>query len=477
MTDGDRRRTNNKIHTTILNGANNMTDINEIIAKHRGKKVAVIGLGVSNMPLVRLLKTWGANITVLDRSTELPEEFITDVALKFCCGDGYLDRLADGGYDIIYRTPGLYPYIPQINEAVKNGAVLSSEMELFFELCPAPITAVTGSDGKTTTTTVISKLYEAAGYRTFLGGNIGTPLLSSVGEMTANDKVVLELSSFQLITMVRSPETAVITNLSPNHLDVHKSYEEYGSAKKNIFRYQSAYGTLVVNADNAFTAECAGEANGKVLFFSRRSKPENGVYKAENGDIFFAENGREHFLFNSSEILIRGEHNVENYMAALAAVGCEIACKYGAELARSFGGVEHRNRLIETKNGVRFYDDSIGTSPTRTIATLSSFDEKVVLILGGYDKKISFEPLRKPVSEKAKAVFVCGHTAEKISAALEGCGVPITRCACFDDAFAAAAKAAKKGDAVVLSPACASFDEFKNFAERGKRFAKLVSEL
>ena len=454
-----------------------MTDINEIIAKHKGKKVAVLGLGVSNMPLVRLLKTWGAEITILDRRSELPDEFLSDVTLKFSCGDGYLDRLADTGYDIIYRTPGLYPYIPQISAAVKNGAVLSSEMELFFELCPAPITAVTGSDGKTTTTTLIAKLYEAAGFRTFLGGNIGTPLLSSLCKIKPTDKVVLELSSFQLITMVRSPETAVITNLSPNHLDVHRSYEEYGDAKKNIFKYQSAYGTVVLNADNAFTASCASEANGKVLTFSRREKPENGVYKDGNGDIWFRENGKDDYLFNSSEILIKGEHNVENYMAAMAAVGCEIASKYAPALARSFAGVEHRNRLIATKNGVRFYDDSIGTSPTRTVATLSAFDERVILILGGYDKKVSFDPLRVPVSEKAKAVFLCGNTAGKIADALDGCGVPLTRCASFDEAVRAAANAASDGDAVLLSPACASFDEFKNFAERGRRFAAIVDEL
>lgn len=454
-----------------------MTDINEMITRHRGKKVAVLGLGVSNMPLVRILKEWGADITVLDKRSELPDEFSSDVTLKFSCGEGYLDRLNDGEFDIIYRTPGLYPYIPQINNAVKKGAVLSSEMELFFELCPAPITAVTGSDGKTTTTTLISKLYEAAGFNTFVGGNIGTPLLSRVGEIKATDKVVLELSSFQLITMVRSPDIAVITNLSPNHLDVHKSYEEYAEAKENIFRYQSAYGTLVLNADCEFTSACADKANGNVLTFSRKTQPENGIFKAPNGDIYFCEKGEKKLLFNSDQILIKGEHNIENFMAAMCAVGFDISSAHAHKLAQTFLGVEHRNRLIATKNNVRFYDDSIGTSPSRTSATLSSFDEKVILILGGYDKKVGFEPLFTPVSEHAKAVFVCGATADKIIAALDGCPVPITRCNKFDDAVKAASAYASDGDAVLLSPACASFDEFKNFAERGKRFAQIISEL
>ncbi len=454
-----------------------MTDINKIKAQHSEKKVAVIGLGISNMPLVRLLKEWGSRITVFDKRTELPDEFSSDSSISFRCGEGYLDSLPNEGFDIIYRTPGLYPYIPQISAALEKGATLSSEMELFFELCPAPITAITGSDGKTTTTTLVAKLYEAAGFKTFLGGNIGTPLLSSVTEIQPYDKVVLELSSFQLITMHRSAEIAVITNLSPNHLDVHKDYTEYAEAKKNIFRYQSSSGKLVLNADNEFTSACTSEANGEVLTFSRKIRPDNGVYKAENGDIFFCTDGKESFLFNSSEILIKGEHNVENFMAAIAAVGFDIASAHAAELARTFLGVEHRNRLIATRNGVRFYDDSIGTSPSRTSATLSSFDEKVILILGGYDKKISFAPLAVPVSKHAKAVFVCGATADKITSAIEGCDVPITRCACFDEAVKAAAGFAEEGDAVLLSPACASFDEFKNFAERGKRFAQIINEL
>lgn len=454
-----------------------MTDIKDVIEKHNGKRVAVIGLGVSNTPLVRILKKWGADITIFDKKSTLPDEFLSDSSMKFSCGEGYLERLAEQHFDIIYRTPGLYPFIPQIDTAVRNGAVLSSEMELFFELCPAPITAVTGSDGKTTTTTLISKLFEAAGYKTFLGGNIGTPLLSYVEQIKPEDKVVLELSSFQLITMSSSPQVAVITNLAPNHLDVHRSYKEYGDAKKNIFIHQSAYGTVVLNADNAFTLSCCDEAPGKVLTFSRKEKVKNGVYKKPNGDIVFADGGNETLLFNSSEILIKGEHNVENYMAALSAVGIEIAKAHGKKLATTFGGVEHRNRLIDTKNNIRFYDDSIGTSPSRTTATLSSFDEKVILILGGYDKHIAFDSLREPVIEKAKAIFVCGHTEEKIATVLDGCGVPMTKCGNFETAVKSAVAYAKPGDAVLLSPACASFDEFKNFAERGKKFAELINEL
>ena len=443
----------------------------------RAKRIAVLGLGVSNRPLVRLLLRYGCTVTGCDRT---PRENLDAEVLELeqlgCTlrvGDGYLDDLTA---DIVFRTPGMHPDNPALVELRQKGAQITSEMEVFFELCPCRTIAVTGSDGKTTTTTLISELLKAAGKKVWLGGNIGTPLLPVCDQMDKDDFAVVELSSFQLMDMQRSANVAVVTNLAPNHLDVHKDMEEYVEAKKNIFKFQGAGDTLILNADNAITAGFTG--NGRTRWFSRLGKTDNGV--CMDGDTLVRD-GKP--VVNKGDILLPGEHNVENYMAAILAVEGLVDDDAVRHVAKTFGGVEHRIELVRIKDGVRFYNDSIASSPSRTMAGLRSFRSKVLLIAGGYDKHIPYDVLGPEICSHVKAVFLNGATAGQIRAAVENApgytpGSPeLVDCADFTDAVRKAAAAAKDGDVVLMSPASAAFDQFKNFMERGKYFKKLVMEL
>ena len=442
----------------------------------KGKKIAVLGLGVSNRPLVRLLLSYGCTVTGCDRT---PREKLDAEVLeleKLGCtlkvGDTYLENLSA---DLVFRTPGMHPENPALVALRETGAEVTSEMEVFFELCPCKTIAVTGSDGKTTTTTLIAEMLKAAGKTVWLGGNIGTPLLPDCNRMKPDDFAVVELSSFQLMDMRRSANIAVVTNLAPNHLDVHKDMDEYVQAKKNIFNFQNPDDTLILNADNAITAGFTG--NGKTRFFARLGKTENGI--CMDGELLCRDGVA---VLDKKDILLPGEHNVENYMAAILAVEGLVADETIRQVAKTFGGVEHRIELVRVKDGVRFYNDSIASSPSRTIAGLRSFPEKVLLIAGGYDKHIPFDVLGPEVLAHVKTVFLNGATAEKIRAAIENtpgyAGTPaLVDCADFTDAVYKAAAAAQSGDVVLMSPACAAFDQFKNFMERGKYFKKLIMEL
>ena len=438
----------------------------------RGKHVAVLGLGVSNRPLVRLLLEFGCAVSGGDRT---PREKLDAEVLeleKLGCRlylgeDFYKDMTAE----IAFRTPGMHPDSPAVKHLRDGGAVITSEMDVFFAVCPCDIIAVTGSDGKTTTTTLISEMLKAEGKTVWLGGNIGTPLLSLVRQMKETDVAVVELSSFQLMDMTHSPRVAVITNLSPNHLDVHKDMEEYVEAKKSIFRFQKENGILVINADNALTASLTG--NGTTKCFSRIG---TGDICLQDGII--CRHGEE--VLKASDILLPGVHNVENYMAAIAAVEGLVSDETVRYVARSFGGVEHRIELVRIKDGIRFYNDSIASSPSRTIAGLRSFDQKVILIAGGYDKHIPYDVLGPEICAHVKKLFLCGATAPQIRAAVESCAgeKPDTvDCGKFENAVRAAAAAAGSGDVVLMSPASASFDEFKNFIVRGDFFKKIIKEL
>ena len=438
------------------------------------KKIAVLGLGVSNRPLVRLLLEFGCDVVGCDRTPrEKMDKEILDLEAMGCklsLGDTYLDGVEA---DVLFRTPGMHPGHPAIEALRSRGAQVTSEMEVFFEVCPCTLLAVTGSDGKTTTTTLISEMLKASGKTVWLGGNIGTPLLPLVRQMQESDYAVVELSSFQLMDMTRSPHRALITNLAPNHLDVHKDMEEYVDAKKNIFRFQDEKGLLVLNADNEITASFCG--NGETKFFSRRGC---GYVELKDGIIC---RGAEAVL-DPKDILIPGVHNVENYMAAIAMVEGLVEDEIIRQVAKNFGGVEHRIELVRIKDGVRFYNDSIASSPSRTIAGLRSFDEKVILIAGGYDKHIPYDVLGPEICAHVKKVFLCGATAPQIREAVENCAdyhgqVELTDCIKFENAVLSAAKAAQEGDVVLMSPASASFDEFKNFMVRGEFFKKLVKEL
>ena len=455
--------------------------LQEYIASLRGRTVAVIGIGVSNTPLLRLLLREGIAVTACDRSDRaklgaLAEELEAAGAV-LRLGDGYLQDLDQ---DVIFRTPGLRPDVPELEAARAKGSTITSEMEVFFEVCPCPIIAVTGSDGKTTTTTIIAELLRAAGHTVHVGGNIGHPLLAEADTIRPTDWAVLELSSFQLMTMTHSPHIAVVTNLAPNHLDVHKSMEEYIWAKENIFRHQQPGDIAVFNLDNAITRELSAHAPGRALYFSRREEPENGVFLRGNA-VISRRDGRERQIMTTEDIRLPGVHNVENYMAAIAAVDGLVPDDVIRTFARTFNGVEHRIELVRTWRGVRFYNDSIASSPSRTIAGLRSFKEKVILIAGGYDKHIPFDVLGPEVVEHVKLLILCGATADKIRAAVEQApgyrpGHPeILDVTPFQRAVETARDRAVPGDVVTLSPACAAFDQFKNFMERGKTFKAIVN--
>ena len=454
-----------------------MTAFETYFAGLKDKKIAVLGLGVSNRPLVRLLLSYGCTVTGCDRT---PREKLDPEVLELekagCSlhlGDTYLDDLRA---DLVFRTPGMHPANPALVALRESGAEITSEMEVFFELCPCKIIGVTGSDGKTTTTTLIAEFLKAVGKKVWLGGNIGTPLLPVCAQIGPEDIAVVELSSFQLMDMQRSPHIAVVTNLAPNHLDVHTDMAEYVDAKKNIFKFQTADGRLILNADNAITAGFSGK--GQTRYFARLGKTENGMYLQGN---VLCRDGKQ--VLDQRDILLPGAHNVENYMAAILAVEGLVDDGTVCRVAKTFGGVEHRIELVRVKDGVRFYNDSIASSPSRTIAGLRSFPEKVLLIAGGYDKHIPYDDLGPEICRHAKAVFVNGATASQIRAAVEQApeytpGSPrIVECKDFTDAVKKAAAAAEREDVVLMSPASAAFDQFKNFMERGKYYKKLVMEL
>ncbi len=453
-----------------------MTAFDEYFTSLRGKRIAVLGLGVSNRPLVRLLLEYGCNVTGCDRT---PREKMDDEVLaleqqgvKLSLGDNYLDGIQA---DIVFRTPGMHPNNPALEALRSRGAKITSEMEVFFELCPCKLIAVTGSDGKTTTTTLISEMLKAEGYTVWLGGNIGTPLLPLQRQMKEGDFAVVELSSFQLMDMTRSPQIAVVTNLAPNHLDVHKDMAEYIDAKCNLFRFQSETELLVLNADNAITDGFRG--NGITEKFSRQGK--RCACRVENGIIY----RKGEAVLDTKDILIPGVHNIENYMAAILAVQGLVSDETIRTVARNFGGVEHRIELVRIKDGVRFYNDSIASSPTRTIAGLRSFSEKVLLIAGGYDKHIPYDVLGPEICGHVKRLYLNGATAGLIRTAVEQAenydpkALEIVDCGDFETAVRAAAKDAQDGDVVLMSPASAAFDQFKNFMVRGAFFKKLVKEL
>lgn len=446
---------------------------NEYLSYIRDKNVGFLGIGRSNMPLIRMLSEAGCEITVrdgkeIDSFGDVAKE-LKDLGVKLITGKDYLKELYT--HDVIYKTPGIRGDKPEIEEAVKKGTILTSEMELFFELCPCKIFGVTGSDGKTTTTTLIYNILKGAGYRCHLGGNIGRPLIGDIENIKEEDFAIVELSSFQLFNMKKSADVAVITNLSENHLDWHKDFSEYIEAKKNIFVNQGKDGCLVLNLDNEITSRMINEGKGSVKTFSLEKEADVYLY---NGEIFV--DGKA--ILKASDIKILGLHNVANYMAAISAVSDYVSPEDIKNVATTFGGVAHRNEFIKEVSGVSYYNDSIASSPTRTIATLSSFSEKVILIAGGYDKNLCYDPLGEHILKKVKHLVLVGATSEKIDAAVKKKGIVTTeKTDDFKEALMLAKNAAKEGDKVVLSPASASFDMFRDFEERGNMFKKLVNEL
>lgn len=448
-----------------------------------GKKIAVCGIGVSNTPLIERFLSQGARVLACDRRTR---EQLGDICDKLensgaelHLGEDYLDNLE---VDIIFRTPGMSFNLPELKEARRRGIAVTSEMEVFFDVCPAKIFAVTGSDGKTTTTTLIAKMLEAEGYTVHVGGNIGAPLLPIIDDIKPDDYVVVELSSFQLISMRKSPEIAVITNVAPNHLDIHKDMDEYVEAKKNILLHQGAMSRTVLNYDDEITSMFKTFVRGQSLGFSMKRPVKSGAWLDSNGYLNMSYRGISAPIMHRDNITVLGDHNVANYLAAISAVWGYVGADTICRVAKEFGGVEHRIEFVKEIKGVKYYNDSIASSPSRTIAGLNAFSQKVILIAGGYDKHIPFDPMAPAIIEKVKYLILSGPTAEKIEKAIldnpdyEG-NPEIIRVKDIDEAVIKAHSLAENGDIVTLSPACASFDAFPNFVVRGNHFKDLVNKL
>lgn len=452
----------------------------------QGKKVAFIGTGVTNQSCIELFAAHGACITLCDKKDSV-DAFgalaarLRELDITFSLGERYLDGLA--GSDMIMRTPGFEYYTPELQAAKAAGSEVTSEMELFFRLCPCPIVAVTGSDGKTTTTTLIAEMLRTAGKTVHLGGNLGRALLPVAQDMKPDDIAVVELSSFQLISMRQSPDVAVVTNLTPNHLDHHKNMQEYIDAKRNILLYQSPNGRAVLGYANEITRAMQADVKSSFCWFTRFECVENGAFLREDGMLCMARDGVVTPIVPKTEIALRGEHNIENMLAAIAAVWGMVDVADMAQVARSFAGVEHRIEPVRTLNGVQWYNDSIATSPTRVIAGLRAFTQKLIIIAGGSDKGISFAPMVPDLLAHVKTIILTGATAQKIEDAIRAdeafaaSGLRILRAAGMEEAVRLAHAEAKAGDIVSLSPACASFDSYPNFEVRGKHYKDLVAAL
>lgn len=458
--------------------------VEEFFESIKGKKVTFCGIGTSNLPLIELFSSKGAVISACDKKSfeELGDNGVRakNAGAELILGDNYLKNLDT---DILFRSPGTPFYNEDLEVLKKKGVVVTSEMEVFFDLCPCKIIAVTGSDGKTTTTTIISELLKSQGFNVHLGGNIGKPLLPEIENISSNDFAVVELSSFQLISMRKSPDIAVVTNLAPNHLDIHKDMQEYVDSKKNIVLHQNAFSKSIVNLDNEIANSFQSDVRGQLVKFSRRNAVENGAYLF-NDKIIYNDYGTKTEILNINDIKIPGMHNVENYLAAISAVWGLVTVKNIQNVAKNFSGVAHRAEFVRELNGVKYYNDSIASSPTRTaLGTLSLYDEKIIIIAGGYDKHIPYEPLGPVICDKVKNLILFGDTAEKIKIAVENSenysqGNPtITVVNNMDEAVKVAYNAAESGDIVSLSPASASFGLYKNFEERGNHFKELVNSL
>lgn len=455
--------------------------IQQYLKDIQSKQVAVIGAGISNMPLIHLLCEAGISVTVHDKKTAgtlgKQADALQALSVKTVLGEDYLDRLPE---EIIFRTPGLHPNHPALVAARANGSTVTSEMELFFQVCPCKIIGITGSDGKTTTTSLVYEMLCHAGHTCHLGGNIGAPLLANVGKMHAEDIAVVELSSFQLMDMNHSPAIAAITNISPNHLDYHKDFNEYVLAKTNIYMHQQPGDRLVLNRDDETSMRLPANDNCRLSLSSLHIPVGNGAFMRK-GDLCMARDGIAYPIMAADEIRMPGLHNVANILMAAAIVQGMCTDEDICAVAREFPGVPHRIELVREKGGVKYYNDSIASSPTRTIAGLNSFPKKVILIAGGYDKHIPYDVLGQPICEHVKALILTGATAPKIRASVEQANCYqkplITTAADLSDAVRQAAELAQSGDIVLMSPASASFDAFRNFEERGNAFRSLVHAL
>ena len=454
-------------------------DVKRYYESVAGKRIFFLGAGLSHEELIKKHADSGALVTLCDARGEgqLGDylQRLGNIKFNTSLGARYLDEIMNA--DIIYRTPGIDYTKPEIQRAVSAGITVASEMELFFSCCPCPIIGITGSDGKTTTSTLIAETLAAAGYIVHLGGNIGRPLSPELEKIGEDDIVVVELSSFQLISMKQSPQTAVVTNVTPNHLDHHKDMKEYIDAKRNILLYQTPGSSSVLNAGNDLTRGMRKDVRGELVEFGR-APVSNGAYIQDN-ILYAARQGGVLKVMELDSLLLRGEHNKDNIAAAYCAVTPYVSDEVFRETVMNFTGVEHRIEFVKEIDGVSWYNDSIATSPSRTSAGLKSFPGKAILIAGGADKGLSYDDLAKIIQKRAKLVLLCGPTAAKIEKAVAdaGGGVEIIVTGGIFESVKSAAEKAERGDVVLLSPASPSFDAYRDFEERGRHFKQLVNAL
>lgn len=459
-----------------------------------GKSVAFVGMGVANVPCAEFMAKHGIEVYACDqRDKEYIGKDICNklekLGVHFSLGDNYLDILPD--MDLIFRSHGILPFQnPWIGECIKRGQKVTTEMEVFFNLCPSKLIAVTGSNGKTTTTTLIAKMLEKQGYNVYLGGNIGKALMPELETITEKDIAVVELSSFQLLTMgnlVHSPDISVVTNIECTHQDHHISLDEYVDAKRNILIYQSADCRTVLNADCDYSIggsiyhDMRFDVRGKLFEFSIQHPVENGTYMKENGDIIYSEKNEEVYVMHKDDIIIPGSHNIENYCTAISAVWGMVDIKNIKSVAQNFGGVEHRIEFVREYNGVRYYNDSIATSPSRVISGLKAFGKKIIVIMGGSDKGNDMCEMVPYILKYVKLLVLNGATAEKIYDAIvqdesyKNSDIEIIKTDMLENALHIAKEKAQAGDVVTLCPACPAFDQFKTFEYRGRKFKELVN--
>jgi UDP-N-acetylmuramoylalanine--D-glutamate ligase len=443
----------------------------------KDKDVAVVGIGVSNTPLIRMLVKLGARVTACDKKEDIGNlgDKLKSLGVKLYLGENYMDGVLE--CNVIFRTPSLRPDNEYLKKARTNGAYITSEMLEFLKYCPAKIFGITGSDGKTTTTSLAAEMLKVNGNRVFLGGNIGTPLFDKIEEITSSDFVVVELSSFQLMDCNVSPDIAVITNLSPNHLDIHKDMDEYVNTKKNIFLYQDKDGVVILNRDNEITYSIRSEVKRNLRMFS-----------VKNTDTFAYLQGEDLMIDGTricaiDEVKLPGMHNIQNLLTAFCTVYGYASVDSMRKVATTFTGVEHRMEFVREINGVKIYNDAMGTSPTRTINNLRHFKKNVILIAGGYDKNIPFDELAREGFSSIKTLVLMGSTKDKIKKAFENEmnlrneNLPIVIADSLEDAVQKSLDTAKPGDVITLSPACAAFDMFKDYDEKGKKFKEIVMNI
>jgi UDP-N-acetylmuramoylalanine--D-glutamate ligase len=421
-----------------------------------------------------MLVGFGARVTGCDKKEELGEiaNELGNLGVKLVLGENYMEGVLD--VSVIFRTPSLRPDNEYLLRAKANGAYITSEMIEFLKYCPAKILGITGSDGKTTTTSLVAKMLEVEGKKVYLGGNIGTPLFDMIEEISPEDYVAVELSSFQLMDCYVSPDVSVITNLSPNHLDIHRGMDEYVESKKNIYLHQKSNGIVVLNMDNEITNNISKEVKNTIRMFSRKTTDAFAYLKGEELYI------KGSMVCNMNDIRIPGMHNVENLLAAFCTVYDEVSIESMREVATTFAGVEHRIEFVREINGVKIYNDAMGTSPTRTINNLKHFIQNVILIAGGYDKNIPFDELAREGFDSLKSLVLIGATKDKIKVAFETEmklrheELPIIIADTLEEAVYKSLSISRTGDVITMSPACAAFDMFPNFAEKGKRFKEIV---